>query len=153
MAPSGQRHTFLVASVGTRDVALDIGDRERPWWVALDNRQDGRWAQEFLGSGAGTRAMAAALRARFEELADRLALPILGPSLDLALEKLDGLDCVVLFATDQPVDAGPHRDWDTIESARLIAADPSNVYDAISLAILEVFESLGAPALAEAHRP
>lgn len=122
MAPKRQRHTVLVANVGTRDLALDIGDRERPWRVTLDNRQDGEWARQFLGSGAGTRAMATALRERFEELAERLALPILGPSLDLALEKLGALDCVLLFATDQPADAGSHRDWDTIESARLIEA-------------------------------
>ncbi len=111
---------ILVANVGNRDITLNVGDASS-CWVSFDKYEGGSEAQRFLGcQQEGTRAIAARLADRLAELQDRVAMPLLEPAIRLALASASRIDDLVLFATDQPAAAGEHRDWDTIESARLI---------------------------------
>lgn len=124
----------LVANVGNRDITLNVGNGGSPCWVPFDKYDGGGEAQRFLGCAQeGTRAIAARLAARLPELHDRVALPLLEPSIRLILAATPRIDVLVLFATDQPESSGEQRDWDTIESARVIArlCDTGRLGDAV----------------------
>lgn len=112
---------ILAANLGNRDITLNIGDPASPCWVAFDKGDGGTEAQKFLGCGQeGTRAIATRLAHRFAELQDRVAMPLLEPAIRLTVGAARRIDVLALFATDQPPSAGEYRDWDTIESARLV---------------------------------
>lgn len=111
----------FVGNVGNRDVVLNIGTSESPFYVSLDKGEEGLAAGKFLNCpGEGTRALAKYIRERLTELEWRLLFPILSPALAEALGVEGTLDMVLLLASDQPEGAGPHRLWDTIESAGIL---------------------------------
>lgn len=106
----------FLANVGNRDVALDVGD----WFLTFSKGREGTDLAKHLGCGEGTRNLALQIRNNLAKYSESLRLPILGPALQAALRYAQHIHLVLLFATDQPSSAGPHRDWDTIESAKLI---------------------------------
>jgi hypothetical protein len=115
--------TAFVANVGNRDVTLNIGSEQAPFYLAFDKGDEGAGLRKYLNcAGEGARALAAHVRAHLTELRPRLAFPILGQALALALAEASAVDLVVLIATDQPESAGPHRAADTVETAGLLQA-------------------------------
>lgn len=107
---------IFLANVGNRDIALDIGDL----FLTFSKGDDGASLARKFKCQVGTRNLALYVQKNINKYRDALRLPILGPALQAALEHARRIDLLVLFATDQPLSAEPHREWDTIESAELI---------------------------------
>lgn len=127
----------FLANVGNRDIWLDTGGG----FYAFSKGRDASEMAKYLGCQEGTRYLAAHVgnKNNLEKFRPALRFPILVPSISAALERVSTIHRVILFATNQKLDAGPHRDWDTIESAKLIReAIPGLFVDKIDRESIEI---------------
>ena len=106
----------FLANVGNRDVWIDTG----AGFYSFSKGEDGTHIAKHLGCKRGTRHLSLHVLSHLEQFKDSLHFPILNPSLTAALERVSSIDRLILFATDQQHELEEHKDWDTIESARLI---------------------------------
>lgn len=122
---------LLIANIGVRDIALDVGVEGNPRYFHFGPEYKSREAVcEFLAPQDGTafgpcgaRTIAQYLLERFDTYRERLRLPILEPTLTQVFDTLGvtgRLDRLILISTDQPQTAGDHRLSDTIHCAQMV---------------------------------
>lgn len=116
----------FVANVGNRDVAVNTAREEEisPVFATPDKGEPGRLLDAFLrerfgvAAAQGARPVGQVLLRHYDELRSRIALLLLGPSLDEVQRHLGRPpDLIVLVATDQT--DPQHRNWDTVELAAI----------------------------------
>jgi len=113
---------IFLANVGNRDLAYNLFDIDASLYVCFEKKCE-YWhdiIRELELSGKGTRIATEKININFGQYQDRLIVPIIFPSLEFVLTKVEKIDSLVLLVTDNPKENQQNWIWDTIEAGKII---------------------------------